>query len=152
MFRIILAAMPTAVEIGRDAFATARAAERERARALHEAAREAARRALDAARDIFVEEAEALYASGEHAGAADADRLDDLAERTLAFARSLAPLLHALEVARDQAAWRGPAAIRVRSRFDQSRLAAVVGEAIAQEMLSETAAALFGAAIRAAGV
>ncbi len=104
--------------------------------------------ALHAARSAFAESTAEIYAAGAAAADADGDLIEDIAARTLAFVVALEPLFDALHVARDQALYQGPVLSRLRSRFDPERLAAIVGEALGEELLSAIAQDLLAAAVR----
>jgi hypothetical protein len=105
---------------------------------------------LLAARAAFVEHAAEVYASGAAAARDDADRLEALADRLLTLADDLEPALDRLDVARDVALYRGVTLARCRSRCDPRRLAALMAEALAGELLSARAGAVLVAATQAA--
>ena len=100
--------MSEPLEVGASAFADARLGERARAQQEREATRSAALAELHAARDRFVEHAAGLYLGGARAAQSDCDGLEEIADQILAAARALEPLLDRLDVARDQALYRGP--------------------------------------------
>lgn len=127
-------------DIGAETFAEARGRDRAQASLERAARRAQALSRLHAARDAFIEQASLIGPA-----ARDADRLERLGERLVAFVDDLEPLIERLEVAPDVTARLGGP--RRMTRLDPATLAAALAETLGEALLSGPAQAVLNAAV-----
>jgi hypothetical protein len=138
----------TLPELGTDDFSRAWRSERTQRSEQRRARKAAALAALHAAQAGFRDYAGDLYAGGAEAADRDGETLEALADRLLDWLRALEPEAERLQVARDQAGYRGPILTRRRAPFESGDLAERVAETLGEALLSDHAQAVLIAAVK----
>ena len=135
-------------EIGVAAAGRARQAQRAHRSEQRRRAQAEALAALHAARADFQNHADDLYRGGREAAGRDGDDLELLAGRLVDWVQALEPAVARLEVAGDQAVYRGPVLTCLRAPFAPAVVASCIAEALGETLLSAHAQAVLVAAVK----